>query len=252
MKAAFGSFLLSLRAAARLFSRPQQLTVPMIALFAIIPGYLVIGAYVSNRTLHSPALALDHIWPLEPGWSLVYLSLFLAALLPVFVVHQQELIRRVVLAYLFIWLLAYVVFLVYPTAAPAHADVIGNGFSAVALRTIYGSDVPYNCFPSLHVAQCFLAAFTCDRVNRGVGFTTGIWASLVALATLFTKQHYVIDVIGGVLLAYIAHRVFLGGYAREATPDQERKLAPLLALAAFGLYGLLAAGLWFMYFVAAT
>ena len=96
----------SVRAAAALFARPQPVTVPMVALFAIIPFYLVIGRYVSHQPLHSPELALDRRFPLEPSWSMVYLSLVLAALLPVFVVHQQELIRRVVLAYLCVWLFA--------------------------------------------------------------------------------------------------------------------------------------------------
>jgi membrane-associated phospholipid phosphatase len=241
-----------LLAAARLFARPQRLTAPMVALFAIIPVYLVIGAYASKRTLHSPELALDRAWPLQPEWSLVYVSLFLAALLPVFVVHQQRLIGRVVLAYLSVWLFAYAVFLLYPTAAPAHPKVIGTGFWAVALRTIYDSDVPYNCFPSLHVAQCFLAVFACSRVHRGVGIVTLAWASLVALSTLFTKQHYVADVIGGILLAWVAHLAFLRGYPREATPEMERRLAPVLAAAAFTLYGLIAVGLWLLYLASMT
>ena len=219
----------------------------MIALFAIIPFYLVIGSYVSHQPLHSPEIALDGRFPLEPAWSMVYLSLFLAAFLPVFVVHQQELIRRVILAYLSVWLIAFVFFLVYPTAAPKHADVTGDGFSAVALRAIYDSDKPYNCFPSLHVAQCFLAALTCDRVHRGVGLATGLWASLIALSTLYTKQHYIADVVAGILLAYAAHLVFLRGYPREATPEPERRLAPLLALGAFGLYGVIVVSLWLLY-----
>jgi len=125
--------------------------------------------------------------------------------------------------------------------------VTGDGFSAVALRIIYDSDKPYNCFPSLHVAQCFLAAFTCHRVHRGVGFAAGVWASLVALSTLYTKQHYVADVVAGIPLAYAAHLVFLRGYPREVTPEPERRLAPLLALGAFGLYGVIVVGLWLLF-----
>jgi len=233
--------------AAGLFTRPQPVTIPMVALFAIIPVYLVIGDLVSGGPVHAPELALDRAIPLEPSWSMVYVSLFLAALLPVFVVHQQELIRRVVLAYLSVWLVSYAFFLAYPTIAPRHGAVIGAGFSALALRTIYESDVQYNCFPSLHVAQCFLAALTCYRVHRGVGIVTGLWASFVGLSTLYTKQHYVVDVIAGAFLAYAAYLVFLRGYPRDATPEFERRLAPVLALGAFGLYGLTVAGLWLLY-----
>lgn len=230
-----------------MFTRPQPVTVPMVALFAIIPVYLFIGDLVSGWTVYAPELALDRAIPLDPSWSMVYASLFLAALLPVFVVHQQELIRRVILAYLSIWLVSYAIFLAYPTIAPRHDEVTGDGFSAVALQTIYDSDVQYNCFPSLHVAQCFLAALSCYRVHRGVGIVTSLWALLVGLSTLYTKQHYVVDVIAGAFLAYVAYRVFLRDYPHEATPEFERRLAPILALGAFGLYGLMAAGLWLLY-----
>ncbi|MBC8022479.1 MAG: phosphatase PAP2 family protein, partial [Burkholderiales bacterium] len=91
----------------------------------------------------------------------------------------------------------------------------------------------------LHVAQCFLAALTCHRVHRGVGASLGVWAFFVALSTLYTKQHYVLDAIAGAVLAYGAYFVFLRDYPREATPEPERRLAPLLALAAFAIYGLI-------------
>ena len=247
MTATLDSLRQSLRMAFGLFKRPQPVTVPMVALFSIIPIYLVIGNFVSGGPTHAPELALDRAIPLEPAWSMIYLSLFLAALLPVFVVHQQELIRRVIAAYLSVWLVAYIFFLVFPTRAPQHDDVTGDGFSALALRMIYEADVPYNCFPSLHVAQCFLAALTCYCVHRGVGLVSGLWASLVGLSTLYTKQHYVVDVIAGAFLAYAAYLVFLRGYSRDVIPEIERRLAPILALGAFGLYGLMVVGLWLLY-----
>jgi hypothetical protein len=99
------------RLVAGIFTRPQPVTIPMVALFAIIPFYLFIGGAMPGRTLHAPELALDRALPLPAPWSVVYGSLFCAALLLVFVVHQQELIRRTILAYLSAWLFAYACFL---------------------------------------------------------------------------------------------------------------------------------------------
>lgn len=238
------------RAARALFKRPQAVTLPMVALFAIIPFYLVIGAFVADGQVHRPLLPLDALIPLVPAWSLVYLSLFLAALLPVFVVHQQELVRRVVWMYLTTWLIAFAIFLFYPTAAPIHAKVTGGSFTDLVMRGLYDSDVPYNCFPSLHVAQCYLAALCCHKVHQRTGVVAFIWATLVALSTLFTKQHYLADVIGGTALAFTVGHLFLRGYPREATPAEERRLAPILAAGAFCLYGLGVAALWVAYLVA--
>jgi membrane-associated phospholipid phosphatase len=175
----------------------------------------------------------------------VYGSLFLAALLPVLVVHQQELIRRTILAFLMAWLVSYAVFLAYPTVTSRPEELAGDGFFDWTLGLIYDADIRYNCFPSLHVAQCFIAALVCHRVHRGVGSVAVGWACLVALSTLFTKQHYVVDVLGGVALAGVAWLSFVRGYPRDGVPERERRLAPALALGAVGLYGLFVAGLWF-------
>jgi membrane-associated phospholipid phosphatase len=107
--------------------------------------------------------------------------------------------------------------------------------------------VRYNCFPSLHVAQCFLAAFAVHRVHRGVGMVAVLWAFLVGVSTVYTKQHYVLDVVGGIVLASVACAIFLRGYAREAIPESERRLAPILAAGAFATYGVLVAILWIVY-----
>lgn len=236
-----------------LMTRQQPVTLPMVALFAIVPVYLYIGELVQHgEVIHVPELALDRMVPLRPEWSVVYGSLFLAALLPVFVVHQQELVRRTILAFLAVWLFSYVCFLAYPTIGPRPATVAGEGFFVWALHAIYSSDVRYNCFPSLHVAQCFLAALACHRVHRGVGAIAGAWALLVGLSTLYTKQHYILDVLAGMLLAYVAYVIFLRSYPRENVPERERRLAPALALAAAATYALGVAGLWFVHAISAA
>jgi membrane-associated phospholipid phosphatase len=84
-------------------------------------------------------------------------------------------------------------------------------------------------------------------VHRGVGVVAGVWAFFVGVSTLYTKQHYILDVIAGAFLAYAAYLVFLRSYPREAIPESERRLAPVLALGAFGTYGLAVAGLWLWY-----
>ena len=59
----------------------------------------------------------------------------------------------------------------------------------------------------------------------------------VALSTLFTKQHYVADLIGEILLAVAAGAVFLRGYPRADVPAFDRRVAPALALGAVGVVG---------------
>src|SRR4051812_20541700 len=139
-----------------MLTRPYPLTtrviVPAVTLMMLVPCYLVIAAYARGRILHVPELALDRMVPLQPFWSLVYLSYMVIPFLPVLVLRDEEQIRRTFLAWLMVWIIGYLVFLAYPTTLPRPGEPIGAGFSAWVLRRIYEADPPRNCFPSLHVA----------------------------------------------------------------------------------------------------
>lgn len=212
------------------------------------PLYFVIGDFTRERVTRRPELPLDRAIPVEPAWTFVYLSLYVfIIILPVLVVRQRDLFRRGMQGYLTVMLIAYAGFLLYPTVAPIPAEVPGDDFAAWSLRLIYDIDLPYNCFPSLHVAYSFVAAFTCYRVHRGVGLAAAAWAALIGVSTLYTKQHYAADVIVGALLAYIAHLLFIRRFPRDAIPERDTRRAPSRALVAVWIFIVMATGLWIAY-----
>jgi len=215
---------------------------------SLLPLYIVIAAESRGRPAYAPEVALDRAVPLQPTWMLVYGSLYMFAfLLPLLVVRQHALIRCAMRAYLMVMILAYGAFLVYPTVAPRPDQVFGDGFSAWSLRLAYALDPPYGCFPSLHVAWSVLSALTCYRVHRGVGAVAGFWAALIGVSTLYTKQHYVVDVIAGALMAYLAYGLFLRSHPLEAVPESDHRRAPARALAGVGIFAMMVAGLWVEY-----
>ncbi len=229
-----------------LFARPYPTSAGVLVPFAIfallVPGYLVISASVRGGALHQPALALDRAWPVLPLWTLVYGSLYFAVFLPMVVVRHEEHLRRTLWALVMVWVVGSIGWLFYPTVLPRPASAaIGEGFGAWTLRIAYGMDAPYNCFPSLHVAQPFLAAFTGGLVSRRLGrFAIG-WASLVALSTLFTKQHYVVDVIAGIILAGAAYLVCLRRCPRAAVIELDERVVTAVVLGFAGFHALLLA-----------
>jgi membrane-associated phospholipid phosphatase len=228
--------------------RPYRVTLPMLVLVALVPLYIFIPELWPPRTRYVPEVWLDRLVPLIPGWALVYGALYLfLILLPVFVVRQDDLVRRTVYAYLLVWITAYVFFVAYPTAAPRPPLVAGEGFAVWGLRALYGADPPYNCFPSLHVAHSFVSALSSSRVHRTLGMVATALAVLVALSTLMTKQHYVVDAIAGVFLAYAAHGLFLRAYPRARIPDEDRRLAPALAACVAGIVAVAIVCYWVAY-----
>jgi membrane-associated phospholipid phosphatase len=62
-------------------------------------------------------------------------------------------------------------------------------------------DAPYNLFPSLHAALMLLLIDLYWRHTRGFfRAAVTIWFALIALSPLFTYQHHLIDILGGLAL----------------------------------------------------
>lgn len=217
------------------------------ALVSLAPLYFAIGDMTRRWPTYTPEVALDRAVPLQPAWVIVYGSLYVVVLLPLLVVRHRALWRRAMQAYLLVMVVSYAGFLLFPTLAPRPDDVVRDGFAAWALRLVYAIDPPHGCFPSLHVAYAFVSALTCFRVDRGVGVAASLWAALIAVSTLYTKQHYVVDVIAGGLAAYGAYLLFLRGHPREEIAEDDRRLAPRRALVAVALFGIMVAGFWVAY-----
>ena len=231
----------SVREAAASLKRPYRVVWPMVALILLVPGYLVISQLAAGQAAHVPALALDERIPLQPEWVLVYGPLYLfLILLPLFVIRTDRHLRRTFYAYLAVWITAFAGFVLYPTIAPRPGDSIeAEGFAAWGLNFLYSADTPYNCFPSLHVAHSFVSAFSVSRVHGTLGAGAIACALLVAVSTLFTKQHYVLDVVAGILMAAAACGVFLYGVRRSDIPESDRRAAPALAFVVAAIVGLL-------------
>lgn len=228
--------------------RPYPVTIPMVLLMGMVPAYIFIAAEIRGGPVHRPAIALDDMIPVWPAWAIIYGALYLwLILMPVFVVREEAHVRRTFWTYVVVWVIAYAVFLSYPTAASRPAHIDGTGFAVWGLRALYGSDPPFNCFPSLHVAHSFISALTCHRVHRRLGQVATVAASLVAISTLFTKQHYVLDVIAGAAMAYGAYWLLLRDYPRARVADLDREAAPIVAGGLFGAIALFVALLWVAY-----
>jgi membrane-associated phospholipid phosphatase len=217
------------------------------ALVSLVPMYFGIGAMTLGRPLHLPVTALDRALPLESAWMLVYASMYVFAFLPLLVARDGELRHRAARAYVTVLVVAYAGFILYPTVGPRPDVVVGDGFAAWALRLQYSLDWPYNCFPSLHVAHSFVSALTTYRVHKSVGWAALVWAFLIGISTLFTKQHYAVDVVGGMLAAYAAYLIFLRGYPREAVCGIDYRQAPRRALGFVAIFVVFIAGMWLMY-----
>ncbi|WP_280808562.1 phosphatase PAP2 family protein [Variovorax boronicumulans] len=99
-----------------------------------------------------------------------------------------------------------VVFWFFPTTVPVFAV---DWSQYPALQFLKATDVGGNAFPSLHVAFAVFTAVLLGRQLRSVGapswtqWVNLLWAFGIVYSTLATRQHVLLDVIGGTLLALL-------------------------------------------------
>lgn len=228
-------------------ARPYPHGPLIVVVWLYIHVYFFIGRPGPGPPFYNPEIALDRTVQLEPSWILVYASLYVFVLLPLLVVRQDDLFRRTLLAYLMVMTVAYLCFLINPTASPRPASVAGNDYFAWGLRLNYSLDVPYNCFPSLHVSHSFVSALACYRVHRGIGIAAVLWATLIGVSTVYTKQHYIVDAIAGMLVALVAYFVLMRHTPREVIPAIDTRLAPARALNVIWILAIILACTWVAY-----
>lgn len=100
------------------------------------------------------------------------------------------------------YIMAHIVFLTYPTIIirpnidSYNLDFITSNFIKL---TYFIDNPPLNCFPSLHCLVCFQAIFTII-ISKNIKFFPKIiiiiLAILIAISTVFIKQHYFYDILG--------------------------------------------------------
>ena len=103
-------------------------------------------------------------------------------------------------------LIALGFFLLLPTTN-TRPQIEGGGLWNFGMRLIYALDTPDNLFPSLHCELswlCYLALKKTPGIPRWGKVSALVFTLLVFVSTLTTKQHILIDVVGGWVIGEIS------------------------------------------------
>lgn len=170
--------------------------------------YALTNYFPSRLPSPMPMLAFETRIPLIPASVWIYLSYFVLLILTGVWIARLSWMARAVAAVAFVVMCCGIAYLVHPTTIfrpPASED----GLSRLVLDWMRSKDPPNNCFPSMHVGLAFCCALIGWKASPRRGPWLLLWAVLIAVSTLTTKQHYVLDGIGGLILAAFAWLLFL-------------------------------------------
>ncbi len=186
-----------------------------------IAGYFGVGQSRNASDAGELQTFLDDQIPFIARSVWVYLLIFPAALVPLFVVRCQQLFRRTALAYAAVIAVSLICFATFPITSarlrtqPEMLDLTQPSNWAVSV--LYSIDPPYNLFPSLHVSVAVLAAFSTWKAARSYGIVAFSCLVFVIVSILTVKQHVVLDAVGGITLAALAGALILRPYRAHGT-----------------------------------
>jgi PAP2 superfamily len=151
---------------------------------------------------------------------------------------HYELLRNTVLA---TWLIALPIYALFPVAPPRLADVglvdtittqTGVALDSKLTTSLYNE---YAAVPSLHAgfAVAVSAALAAVATRRSTKALAWLWGPTVCLAVVATGNHFVADIVAGVLITVLGY--VLGRAAtRLAAGERPTSRAPAPAMAPTG------------------
>lgn len=194
-----------------------------LATFAILgAAYSHIGFVTLARSSELSLLTpLDEAIPFIPEMAFFYVSVHLfwlpAVLMPSFL--PREFIRLATTMSV-AFLLALAVHYYMPSAYPRPTlPANDQSLAVVVLRSYYLLDFPNNTFPSTHCITVTILLYAMrNRLRSWLRSCYEIWGALIFASTILVKQHYLVDVVGGIVLGTL---IFLLLY-----PHRPRSFSP--------------------------
>ena len=187
----------------------------------IVPAYgffPLVFSFVFNCLVYSGSRAVAGSWyhhniesnldlrlPFLPQFLIIYFGcyIFWAANYILAARQDREEVYRFFTADFISRCVCLVIFLAYPTTN-TRPVIEGSVFWDLLAGWLYSIDAADNLFPSIHCLVswfCFLAVKGQKKIPIWYKAVSFILAVLVFLSTLFTKQHVIVDVAGGIFLA---------------------------------------------------
>lgn len=177
-----------------------------LAMFGAWPGFYFVASKVG--ALQPPTqfhFELDARLPMVTAFAPIYITIYWFFIFPALYGQGRDHFWPLLKAYGTLMLVCSAVFVIYPVEFPRDPLVV-RSLGDWALQIVHGADPPINCFPSSHCAVATLSALALRDVRPSV-YPFGVaLAAGICVATVLTKQHYVVDTLAGIALgggAYI-------------------------------------------------
>lgn len=172
--------------------------------------------YLNNTTIpeiyiHCP---LDNHIPFVKEMVIPYISWYMYIILPMiyFGLKSPKDFTRLCFFMFSGMTISYLIFWILPNGQNLRPEILGSDVFSNILKNIYSSDNPTNSLPSMHVidAVAVNAAISNSILFRNHGkikTASFITCIFICVSTVMVKQHSIIDVFAGFVVAWILYQL---------------------------------------------
>ncbi|MCC6147254.1 MAG: phosphatase PAP2 family protein [Anaerolineaceae bacterium] len=156
-----------------------------------------------------PEIPLDHLIPVWPVWAVPYLLviyLWVGGYIWAAMAMEDELFKVLLISSIAAILAGQISYALFPTYVERPL-VTGHDWAADLLRYVYAHDGLYNALPSGHAYLSTVMTLVWMRWKPRLSWAWLLFLGVVLFSTLFTKQHYLLDVVAGILVGVAAVRL---------------------------------------------
>ncbi|WP_185929310.1 phosphatase PAP2 family protein [Paenibacillus popilliae] len=199
----------------------------------VIPALNIVYGILNHGADGASSLMtdLDRMIPMIPVFIIPYILWYpiIVGTFCLLCMKDRQLYYRTLITLCGGLILCYSVYYLFQTTVP-RPDVNSNGIISSMVQFIYATDQPYNCFPSIHVLSSYIiikAVMQCRHISKHIKSFIVIFCWFIIASTLFVKQHVLLDVAGGILLAELLNQIqhvpnILAGEREHANPLTRR------------------------------
>lgn len=187
-------------------------------LLLYIPIYLIVF-YIVEQVITDDSeywasnLPIDNFVPFIPFFVVFYVSWYvymIGAIIYLLLKDEDEYKK-----FMFFMIIGYsvslIIFFIFPNGQDLRPSIesMGNDIFSNLIKKLYQADTHTNVLPSMHVTGCIgvtiavIRSKSIPKVWMKLGIT--VWGSIIAISTIFIKQHSVLDGIASVVLCFIIY-----------------------------------------------
>lgn len=188
--------------------------------------YPVLNNYSNNASIARVLkIWIDDYIPLIPIFSIPYIFYlpFLFLTLSYFFFFTN-LFRSISVSFIFCQIVASLFFAFLQTTV-ARPNIVSTDIFSRLILLIYSKDQPFNCFPSLHVSLSIISGLYWVLKFPKIVLPMTVFVILICLSTVFVKQHYLVDIIGGLILAITSFYIGLRFPQRIGLNSKSRSIS---------------------------